>query len=81
MEAEKYAAVILGALVIVIIAVLTYIAFLAEKRNWNGGTCPDCGVRWRSTSTDSSGANGYVCPSCKKTIYVSFGNIDKDAKN
>ena len=49
-----------------------------EKRDWNGGVCP-CGTKWRSFCLDSSGGRGYSCPSCDKTIRVTWWGIDKSA--
>jgi hypothetical protein len=38
-----------------------------ERQQWNGGNCPDCGSRWESFDTDSSGARGYVCKGGHRT--------------
>lgn len=67
---------LLGLLVIVIAGVL---AWLAERRAWNGGKCPRHGKPWHHFSFDSQGGSGYWCdprlnsPVC--TVWVSWPGV------
>lgn len=45
-----------------------------ERRDWNGGTCPQTGEPWRYFDTDSQGGRGYVSGSYR--IWISWPGID-----
>lgn len=56
-----------------------------EKKDWNGGICPDCGRTWKAFDMDSQGGRGYSCYTnldqysrrCDRTIWISYPGVDK----
>jgi hypothetical protein len=49
-----------------------------ERRDWNGGVCPDCGTPWRSFTMDSQGGRGYNCETHCNSIWISYPGIDRE---
>ncbi len=56
----------------VVVVVLWWNSLRMDKKDWNAGACP-CGKgQWESFDTDSSGATGYQCPECQRTIWIGY---------
>jgi len=60
---------------LIITAVCSYISYLMEKREWNGGMNRKNGERWRFLTIDSSGARCYH-DGVGNEIWISW-NIEK----
>lgn len=48
-----------------------------ERKEFNNGVCPCCGIRLRHFDTDSQGGRGYICDQCGHHVWVSYGVVDK----
>ena len=47
----------------------------SEKKRWNNGICPECGLKWMHFDTDSQGGRMYRCDNWHRCD-VSY-NVDK----
>ncbi len=65
---------IIASLALVAVMVIgSWLCWRNEKREWNNGICPKCGVfEWRYFDTDSQGGHGYSCDNCNRTLWVSW---------
>lgn len=44
----------------------------AERKAYNNGICPDCGMKLNCFDTDSQGGRGYMCPRCNYTTWCTY---------
>ena len=44
--------------------------YMAQKRSYNNGVCPECGTRLEYLSRDRHGAKCYRCPKCHYKAWV-----------
>ena len=56
---------LLSLVVFVVMAGISWLASLAEARDWNGGTCRTHGTPWACFDTDSQGGRMYKCTSAE----------------
>jgi len=61
---------------LLVMALLAALAYLGERRVWNGGVCSASGEPWRHFDTDSMGGRGYT-DGAGHTCWISWQGIDK----
>ena len=64
--------------IIILIALFIFARHL-EKIEFNNGICKTCNKKLRLFDTDSQGGRGYICDSCKHTVWISY-SVDKNFK-
>ena len=56
----------------------TSIAIHKEKKSFNNGKCTECNEDLKLYRTLDQGRRYYVCSECKRTVSVSYNQIDED---
>lgn len=53
-------------------------AFYNEKKSYNNGICPHCGMKLKHFHTNPHGARGYCCPNKKHKylVWVTWPGVD-----
>ena len=68
---------LIGILVIFAAALLPVIGIVTERKAYNNGKCPKCGLKLRNFDTDSQGGRGYMCDNCGYGTWVSYNCVDR----
>lgn len=65
---------VFGLMLVVGGTVAGIIGYCRERRQWNGGICPDCGDIWQYFSLDSQGGLGFKCQN-GHACWVSYRSV------
>ena len=63
----------------IITVILVLISYSSEREDWNYGICSYCQQEnWELFDVDRHGTQGYKCPKCKCTIWLSWTRLTKN---